>query len=154
MEDLEQGLGCMELSVCSPPTLIYPFFTGSAIESQFSATWTLRSSPTATKEQASLNFWCPRPYKAGRRNLECHPTPEVKKKKRQSRRSDSKAQTFASRNLGMWREAYCLCYWLGFPSSQHLSAPRTYRWLDPGKVDLPCPLPTLVPECSHQGLWF
>lgn len=45
-------------------------------ESQSPASWTLRSSPTGTKDQAPFNFLCPRSYKEGRRNLECHPAPK------------------------------------------------------------------------------
>ncbi|EAX07336.1 dynein, axonemal, light intermediate polypeptide 1, isoform CRA_c, partial [Homo sapiens] len=50
---------------------------GSATESQPPAAWTFRFSPTATQDQAPLNSLCPRSYKAGRRNLECHTTPKI-----------------------------------------------------------------------------
>lgn len=107
----------------SPPAPTCPSLSGSATESQPSAARTLRSRPTATKDQAPLN----RSYKAGRRNLECHPAPEVKKQWLGG------GPGFCIPELGDVRGG-TLSLFLTEISSQHPRVSRACTWLDPGNV--------------------
>lgn len=126
----------------SPPAPTCPSLSGSAAESQPPAAWTLRSRPTATQDQAPLNFLCPRSYKASRRNLECHPAPKVNKQWLGG------GPGFCFPELGNVRGG-TLTLFLTEISSQHprvsLELAEARSWEGPGRPVLYSPS---FPECS------
>lgn len=113
----------------SPPVLTCSFFSGSATENQPPATWTLRSSPTTTKDQAPHNFLYPRSYKASRRNLECHSASKVKKQEQWL----GEGPGFCNQEHGNVERGTLALFLVGI-SSHHPRAPRACVWLDLGRV--------------------